>query len=242
MGALSVFNVKEKVITRQGAGAICPYCGGPILACCYDSNLLFFFISISRKIKTNDISLEGLRQELEEFKNDDVVANILSKGTKLREYTKGVENNIWQVGQDLIRDYIKESDNLVSLHDQIRDCESILSQVETFLRGLQVNDEYIRTLETLSKKLKFVDADPMVKISKGLKNVQPELEKLLQKAVSKVNFVLYPHLTIVFDMHLNSLCNANVQAMWEEDVRPYYVMRRYAELTASLIHINDHTI
>jgi len=51
---------------------------------------------------------------------------------------------------------------------------------------IQVNDEYLRTLETLSKKLKFVEADSMVKASKALKDVQPELERLRQKAVSKV--------------------------------------------------------
>ncbi|KAL5843153.1 hypothetical protein ACOSQ4_009111 [Xanthoceras sorbifolium] len=190
---------------------------------------------------SDDISLEGLEQELEECKNHDVVANILSKGTKLREYTKGVENNIRQVELDSIQDYIKESDNLVSLHDQIRDCDTILSQMETLLSGFQdeigsissdikilqeksmdmglklknrkvaesklakfvediivpprmvdivvdgeVNDEYMRTLEMLSKKLKFVEADPMVKTSKALKDVQPELEKLRQKAISKV--------------------------------------------------------
>lgn len=44
----------------------------------------------------------------------------------------------------------------------------------------------MRTLEILSKKLKFVEVDPMVKTSKALKDVQPELEKLRQKAVSKV--------------------------------------------------------
>ncbi|KAM1552496.1 hypothetical protein ACFXTH_044630 [Malus domestica] len=190
---------------------------------------------------TDDISLEGLQQELEECKHDDVVANILSKGTKFREHTKGVENNIRHVELDSIQDYIKESDNLVSLHDQIRDCDSILSQMETLLSGFQseigsissdikilqeksmdmglklknrkvaesklakfvediivpprmvdiivegeVNDEYMRTLEILSKKLKFVEVDLMVKTSKALKDVQPELEKLRQKAVSKV--------------------------------------------------------
>lgn len=51
---------------------------------------------------------------------------------------------------------------------------------------IQVNDDYMRTLEILSKKLKFVEVDPMVKISQALKDVQPELEKLRQKAVSKV--------------------------------------------------------
>ncbi|XP_027148999.1 vacuolar protein sorting-associated protein 52 A-like [Coffea eugenioides] len=190
---------------------------------------------------SEDISLEGLEQELQECKHDQVVANILSKGTKLREYTKGVESNVRQVELESIEDYIKESDNLVSLHDQIRDCDIILSQMETLLSGFQaeigsissdikilqeksmdmglklknrkvaesklakfvediivpprmidiivdgeVNDEYLRTLEILSKKLDFVKVDPMVKTSKALKDVQPELERLRQKAVSKV--------------------------------------------------------
>lgn len=188
-----------------------------------------------------DVSLEGLQQELEECKSDEVVANILSKGTKLREYAKGVENNIRQMELDSIQDYIVESDGLVSLHDQIHDCDAILSQMETLLSGFQaeigsissdikilqeksmdmglklknrkvaesklakfvediivpprmvdivvdgeVNDEYMRTLEILSKKLKFVEVDAMVKSSKALKDVQPELERLRQKAVSKV--------------------------------------------------------
>ncbi|KAG4201033.1 hypothetical protein ERO13_A05G251400v2 [Gossypium hirsutum] len=196
---------------------------------------------VEEDASSDDISLEGLQEELEECKNDDVVANILSKGIKLREYTKGVEHNLRKVELDSIQDYIKESDNLVSLHDQIRDCDSILSQMETLLSGFQVeigsissdikilqeksmdmglklknrkvaesklakfvediivpprmvdiivdgevNDEYMRTLDILSKKLKFVDTDPMVKDSKALKDVQPELEKLRQKAVSKV--------------------------------------------------------
>ena len=44
----------------------------------------------------------------------------------------------------------------------------------------------MRTLEILSKKLKFVEVDPMVKTSKSLKDIQPEIERLRQKAVSKV--------------------------------------------------------
>ncbi|OWM63440.1 hypothetical protein CDL15_Pgr022185 [Punica granatum] len=198
-------------------------------------------LTIEDDASSDDVSLEGLQQELEECKNDDVVANILSKGTKLREYTKGVENNLRQVELDSIQDYIKESDNLVSLHDQIRECDGILSQMETLLSGFQaeigsissdikilqeksmdmglklknrkvaesklakfvediivpprmvdiivdgeVNDEFLRTLEILSKKVKFIEVDPMAKTSKALKDVQPELEKLRQKAVSKV--------------------------------------------------------
>jgi len=49
-----------------------------------------------------------------------------------------------------------------------------------------VNEEYIKTLGILSKKLKFVETDQAVKSSKALKDVEPELEKLRQKAISKV--------------------------------------------------------
>lgn len=43
---------------------------------------------------------------------------------------------------------------------------------------------------------------------------------------------------MVFDMHVNSLRNANIRSLWEDDVHPHYVMRRYAEFTASLIQLN----
>ncbi|PIA44168.1 hypothetical protein AQUCO_01700052v1 [Aquilegia coerulea] len=207
----------------------------------FDLGMFVGDLAFEEDASSEDVSLEGLQQELEECQSDDVVANILSKGTKLREYTKGVENDVRQVELDSIQDYIKESDNLVSLHDQIRDCDSILSQMETLLSGFQVeigsisseikslqeksmdmglklknrkvaelklarfvediivpprmvdiivdrevNDEYMRTLEILSKKLKFVEVDPMVKSSKALKDVQPELERLRQKAISKI--------------------------------------------------------
>ncbi|KAJ4874831.1 Vacuolar protein sorting-associated protein 52 A [Raphanus sativus] len=134
-------------------------------------------------------------------------------------------------------DYIKESDNLVSLHDQIHDCDRILSQMETLLSGFQeeigsVSSDIKILQETSmeglglknrrvaeSKLAKFVEdiivppkmidvivdgelgvdaatmcnsitwystADPAVKSSKALKDVEPELEKLRQQAISKV--------------------------------------------------------
>ncbi|MCD9646226.1 hypothetical protein HAX54_035914 [Datura stramonium] len=49
-----------------------------------------------------------------------------------------------------------------------------------------VNEEYMRTLEILSKKLKFADADLMVKTSKALKDVQPELGKISAESSCEV--------------------------------------------------------
>jgi len=44
--------------------------------------------------------------------------------------------------------------------------------------------------------LKFVAADPLVKTSMALKDVQPELERLCQKAVSKVLLALKNSLAV----------------------------------------------
>ncbi|KAJ0025320.1 hypothetical protein Pint_06969 [Pistacia integerrima] len=35
-----------------------------------------------------------------------------------------------------------------------------------------------------------------------------------------------------------NLCNANVRTLWEDDIHHHYVMRCYAEFTASLVHLN----
>lgn len=197
-------------------------------------------LTFGDNVDGEDICLEGLQQELEDCQGDEVVANILAKGTELREYTKGVEENLRKVELESIQDYINESDNLVSLHSEIRECDSILTQMESLLGGFQVeigsisseiktlqeksmgmglklknrrvaelnlarfiedlvvppkmidtivdgevNEEYVRTLQMLSKKLKFIEVDPMAKTSAALKDVQPEFERLRQKAISK---------------------------------------------------------
>lgn len=60
----------------------------------------------------------------------------------------------------------------------------------------------------------------------------------LDSYLDKVNISLWPRFKMVFDMHLSSLRNANPKLLWEDDIHPHYVMRRYAEFAASLIHLN----
>ncbi|KAL0285056.1 UNVERIFIED_CONTAM: Vacuolar protein sorting-associated protein 52 A [Sesamum calycinum] len=81
-------------------------------------------LTVEDDAASDDVSLEGLEQELQDYKTDDVVAIILSK------VSYGLVNPVWT-------DYIKESDNLVSLHDQIHDCDTILAQMEKLLSGFQ---------------------------------------------------------------------------------------------------------
>jgi hypothetical protein len=42
----------------------------------------------------------------------------------------------------------------------------------------------------------------------------------------QVNMSLWPRFKMLFDLHLNSLRNANIKTLWEDDVHPHYVTRR----------------
>ncbi|XP_048529659.1 vacuolar protein sorting-associated protein 52 A-like isoform X4 [Triticum urartu] len=191
---------------------------------------------------SKDISLDGLDKELEEHKNYDVLISILANGEKQRDMATMVEGNLGHIEQDLIQDYIKDNDSLVLLHDQIHDCDIVLSQIGSLLSGFQVhigslsselrslhekfldlgvrlknrklaetklaafveeivappglvnaiidgevNDDYIKSLNMLSKKLRFAQVDPLLNASKALKDIKQELERLRKKALSKVS-------------------------------------------------------
>ncbi|KAG0589994.1 hypothetical protein M758_1G061400 [Ceratodon purpureus] len=189
----------------------------------------------------DEVDLEGLEEELERLKGQQMVGSILGQGIQLREYAIEVEENLRQVELESIQDYMKESDNLVSLHAQIRECDTILTQMESLLGGFQadlgsisseiknlqeqsmtmgiklknrkvaeaklakfieevvvppsmidtivdgeVNEEYVNVLQSLSKKLVYVSENKeSTKDSLAMQDVIPELERLRVKAVYK---------------------------------------------------------
>lgn len=57
---------------------------------------------------------------------DDVVQEVLKTGTDLRQYSKQIEKELKEVENKSIQDYIKESENIASLHNQIAACDNIL--------------------------------------------------------------------------------------------------------------------
>lgn len=80
---------------------------------------------------------EDPEAELESLE-DDVVQEILKTGTDLRQYSKQVEKELKDVENKSIQDYIKESQNIASLHNQIGACDDILERMEDMLMSFQV--------------------------------------------------------------------------------------------------------
>ncbi|KAI9389143.1 hypothetical protein POPTR_008G007932v4 [Populus trichocarpa] len=51
MGAMQIFDVRDKLTRKEEARSLCPCSGGPVMAMDYDSHLYFCFIPISHKVK-----------------------------------------------------------------------------------------------------------------------------------------------------------------------------------------------
>lgn len=69
-----------------------------------------------------DSNEEQLPQDL----GDDVVQEVLKTGTDLRQYSRQIEKELKEVENKSIQDYIKESENIAELHNQIAACDNIL--------------------------------------------------------------------------------------------------------------------
>uniref|UniRef100_A0A8D0HR09 Vacuolar protein sorting-associated protein 52 homolog n=1 Tax=Sphenodon punctatus TaxID=8508 RepID=A0A8D0HR09_SPHPU len=58
-------------------------------------------------------------------------------GVDLRQYSKQVEAELQQIEHASIKDYIKESRNIASLHMQITACDAVLERMESMLSSFQ---------------------------------------------------------------------------------------------------------
>lgn len=70
--------------------------------------------------------IDNDEEQLPQNLGDDVVQEVLKTGTDLRQYSKQIEKELKEVENKSIQDYIKESQNIASLHNQIAACDNIL--------------------------------------------------------------------------------------------------------------------
>ncbi|KAG7209787.1 hypothetical protein KM043_011405 [Ampulex compressa] len=76
---------------------------------------------------------------LPEHLENDVVQEVLKTGTDLRQYSRQIEKELKEVENKSIQDYIKESQNIASLHNQIAACDNILEKMESILMSFQLD-------------------------------------------------------------------------------------------------------
>nr|CAH7754358.1 unnamed protein product [Callosobruchus chinensis] len=69
--------------------------------------------------------------------SDKVVQDILNTFTDLRHYSREIENELRFTENQSIKVYMKESENIASLHNQISACDQILERMENMLLDFQ---------------------------------------------------------------------------------------------------------
>uniref|UniRef100_A0A6P5LAV5 Vacuolar protein sorting-associated protein 52 homolog n=1 Tax=Phascolarctos cinereus TaxID=38626 RepID=A0A6P5LAV5_PHACI len=76
-------------------------------------------------ITSDEFILDEVDVHIQANLEDDLVKEALKTGVDLRQYSKQVELELQQIEQKSIRDYIQESENIASLHNQITACDAV---------------------------------------------------------------------------------------------------------------------
>lgn len=89
-----------------------------------------------------ELDLEGAELEevdvhIQENLEDALVQEALQTGVDLRQYSRQVELELQEVERASIQDYIRESENIAELHNQISACDTILERMEQMLGSFQ---------------------------------------------------------------------------------------------------------
>ncbi|TFJ97067.1 Folylpolyglutamate synthase (bifunctional enzyme) [Platysternon megacephalum] len=137
------------------------------------------------------LNLQGLDLTSDEFILDEVdihiqanledslVQEALKTGVDLRQYSKQVELELQHIEHASIRDYIKESKNITSLHNQITACDAILERMEQMLSSFQCD------LSSISCEIQTLQ-EQSVAMNLRLKNrqaVRSQLSQLVDELV-----------------------------------------------------------
>lgn len=85
----------------------------------------------------DEFILDEVDVHIQENLEDELVKEALEKGVDLRQYSRQIEGDLHEVENASILDYIKESENIASLHNQIASCDTILASMEKMLTSFQ---------------------------------------------------------------------------------------------------------
>jgi len=97
--------------------------------------------------------LTGLGDEIEMLKDDDLITKVLQQGVDIRECTRQVEAEMREIETDSVEDYMKESNNLKGLHEEISKCDAALKEMEDLLKDpLKEMEDLLKQMEHLQEQ------------------------------------------------------------------------------------------
>jgi hypothetical protein len=129
-------------------------------------------------ITSDTVNLSSLQQDLDNFIDSAQLDAILNQGADLIQFSREYEDKLQAAEVQAIQAYIAESQNLLSLHKQIKECDDVLGGMEDLL-GSFAND-----LGNISSEIRSIQ-DQSQEISQKLEN-RRSLQSGLSDMVSKL--------------------------------------------------------
>ncbi|XP_063287642.1 vacuolar protein sorting-associated protein 52 homolog [Pelobates fuscus] len=130
-------------------------------------------------LTSDDITMDNVSIHIQENLEDALVQEALKAGVDLRQYSKQVEMELEQIEHVSIKDYIEQSQNIASLHNQIIACDAILERMGLMLGGFQSDlssiSSEIHTLQEMSLAMN-------IKL-KNRQTVRSELSELVDELI-----------------------------------------------------------
>ncbi|GCB82482.1 hypothetical protein scyTo_0021623 [Scyliorhinus torazame] len=130
-------------------------------------------------LTSDEFILDEVDTHIQANLEDELVKEALKTGVDLRHYSKQVETELQHIEHASIKDYIKESQNIASLHNQITVCDTILERMEQMLSTFQCD------LSSISSEIQTLQ-EQSIAMNIKLKNrqsVRSELSQLVDELV-----------------------------------------------------------
>ena len=91
--------------------------------------------------------------DLDRFKDDPLIKQAITKGIELKAYGTQIESDLRNLELASVQEYVDQSENVLKLHQNIEECDSILAKMQSKLEGFQTD------LSGISKEIKHLQEE-----------------------------------------------------------------------------------
>lgn len=88
-------------------------------------------------LKNSSLFADAKEDQLDGAEQDTIMKQLLEQGIDLRQYSKQIEQELAQVENEHVLDYVRQSQSLAMLQGDIKACDVILERMQTFLSSFQ---------------------------------------------------------------------------------------------------------
>ena len=94
-------------------------------------------IDYQADIDSQIIDFEEMEKDLHRFASEPSVQEVLEKGVDLQNYNKKIAEELHELEEDSINDYIRQKERVEKIHSDIEICQNVLTSMDELLTGFK---------------------------------------------------------------------------------------------------------